>query len=684
MDQSMFTPMVENTAGEQRSPRIYLPELKNYAEDEATLQQIKNLVVNVIDRVRIDRVPLEEEWRAIMRMEALRHDKGRRYYGRSDAYVPIYANTVRTLVSMLTRGVFPSDDYFDVGDAGTGDPEKSKPVKAYLRWELERVANIRGKFKQFIRSLVHFGNSPMKVWYRQDIKKRIQKRKLATILGDESQEGFAPELKNVYAYDGLAVSARNLLHWYMWPTTAENIDEATMIFEDIPVPRGYIEDMLRKHVWKNADAALNSPVPSNYQVTEADQLTTNQGLTPPTNNVIGQNSLGEVRVLTEVWTYLVLPASAYLDYEDKDEAIPVRLVMAGNVCLECTRNPYWHQRPPYLVARTNVLPGLFYGYGHGKLARSLQYLANDFMNQTNDCGNYVLNPVTKVNIGGLAGPLRPISPGVVWNTTDTSAIEFDRPPIELIQAGLSMFGAISSLEQDQSGAPSAVQGIGAKGAAKTATGAQILQRNATMPLQDVVEDIETDVMQPLLWFTWMNAQQFRTKEVMAIVGETNLKVSPEMLIIDPVFRWLASSQATNQAQRAQQLISLFQVAMPAAPMMMQQGYEVDPAALLSRIASDGFGYRDFNRFVRKLTPEEMLQRQQAMMMAQAQQGGGEGGQSGQQGKPGDRVRSTAEQAGDGSGGGEMAPGEGEDFMQVRQDADQMSAQAGALSGLIGQ
>src|SRR6202012_4223415 len=95
------------------------------------------------------------------------------------------------------------------------------------------------------------------------------------------------------------------------------------------------------------------------------------------------------------------------------------------------RNPFWHQRPPYLYARMNVEPGFFYGYGFGRVVRGLQYLTNDFANQTNDVGIIGLNPYTLVNTSMLAGPLRPLKPGAAIETTNVNeAVKWDRPPVE--------------------------------------------------------------------------------------------------------------------------------------------------------------------------------------------------------------------------------------------------------------
>lgn len=644
-----------------------LPSLKNFAETDLVLNQIRDELIPILEWTRINRNQLEEEWRSILRMEMMFHDGGRKYFGRSDAYLPIWAKIQQSLVSSLSRGLFPSDEYMNVRSREGTAPGLAAPVKTYLQWEFDRVARVRTKIKPMLRQLMAFGNAPMKAWYK----------KLTRFEGRTKRPGLSggtptPAFMRVPQMEGLRVSPRSMLYFYVYPTTAESLDDATVIFEDIDVPRAYITDMLRQKRWINGAAAYGAPIPPNHMVNAADQHTNIYGLTPPTTPVMGFKELGDIKVLTEVWCFLRLPKEAYAEGEDTEEMLPARVVMAGQIPLEVTRCPFWHQRPPYMFARTNVQPGLFYGYGSGRMVKPFQYLSNDFANQTNDCGAYALNPVLKVNPAFMSGPFRPLSPGVVWPMTDVDqGAKFERPPVELIEYGWMMLNNFIGQAQDNGGAPPMLQGTGAAKGAKTATQAQILQRNAMQPLQDIVEDIELDVMIPLMYMTWVNAQQYRDEDVMAEVAGASIKISPEDLAIDPIFEYLASSQAVNQSQRAQQAMQLIQGVMPLAQYLNQLGYVLDPVPLINRVYTDGFGFRGFDDFIKK---------------AQAMNGPpgmppSPGQAQGAQAEQGDRIRSALEQVSSMLPSDDMAPGEGEEFMNVRANADDMAAQLGAQGGI---
>lgn len=629
---------------------------ENFADEPSVARQVHENIIPLCQYVRLDRAALEDEWRAIMRMEYLIHDEGQRYKGRSNAYLPVFTKAQKTQVSALAQGLFPSDEYFDVADLRTGDPERARPLKQYVQWEIERVAQVRRRMKWLLKPLVEFGNSVLKVWYDKPVRK--PRRGMPS----------APSFRDMCCYEGARVSARSLFHWYVYPLEAEDLQAAQLVFEDVPVPMDTIRQMGRAKRWENIDGLMVAPPPENWQLSNTEQRDLLK------HSMMTQTALGyrhdAYRVLTEAWCYLVLPKRALFEDEDPEAPVLCKVLYAGNTIAEVRRNPFQHGTFPYLVARTEVHPGAFYGSGQGRLARSLQYLANDFANQTNDVGAYTLNPVILKNSSYIGGnPLKPLFPGVAWDVLDVDkAVKFERPPWELQQAGLNMLNAIIGMEQDFSGAPPVLQGVGSKGAARTATGAQILQRNSLTPLQDVLEDVEADVMVPLLYQVWMNAMQYRDKNVMAMVAGERIQVDPMQLQLDAEFRWLASSQAVNRAQRTQQMMSLLQMVGPLIPLLTQQGYVVDLTDPIKRIWTDGFGLRGFSSFIRRAgvmqgaAPGMMPSPEQAQGVALEQQ---------------DRVRSALEQAGGVMG--EMAPGEGEDFMNARAQGDEL---AGMLGGMM--
>ncbi len=670
MSNIMTVPLVNlgpgDEVGDASAPAGNLPAPKNFALDEGVAERVRNQLAPILFQTRNDRQNLEEEWKAIRRMEMMKHDSGRRYFGRSDAYLPVYPKIVNTTVAALAKGLFPSDDYMDVIDRGDkADDSKAKAVKAGLLWNFDRVARLRTLIKPFLRQFENFGTSVFKYRYKKESKKEGRSYSMEDALSGKPEA--VPSFRTI-SQEGLSLSVRSLFYWYIYPATADSLDEAEVVFEDIDVPLNYVVEMAAAKKWVNTENIIAGGGAENSQHDTAlqENLSDIADMQKPTNSM-GGNPMADMRTITEVWCKLKLPKEGYAAGEDTYCAVPSRVVMCGETVLEVTRNPHWTQRPPYLVSRQNVQPGFFYGYGRGRMVRSIQYLANDFANQTNDNGIYALNPIVKYVPGMLAGPLRPIAPGVAWPMTDLKAVEFDRPPHEQVQMGSQMLNMWIGMAQDAGGAPPILQGQNAGKGGRTATQAQILQKNAFMPIQDTVEDIELDVLVPLMYNTWVLMQQYMEDDLLATIGGGVQRVTPADLAIDAEFRWLASSQSVNAQLRAQQAMQLIQASMPLVPLLAQQGYVVDYVPLIQKIYTDGFGFRGFEQFIKRGPPPQMP-------MA-----GGMGGPPGQPPIDEGNMRSALDQ--NGGGPVEMAPGEGEDFSEVRDNADEMAGAAGA-AGII--
>jgi hypothetical protein len=634
---------------------------ENFANDDDVRTWARENLAEQVRWTRNQRLSLEEEWVRIREMTLMQHNDERRYFGRSNKYLPVHAKNRQTLVSALSRALFPSDEYIDVAvRGGTGvDPEAlAKPVKAYLQWEFDVVAKLRSRMKTFLGQLVDYGTSPMKVLYKKQLVKSEGKAILNQLMGDEPQVQF-----DKCYYEGLRVTTCDIFNWYVFPNTISSLDEATLIFEDYDVTRAYVEKMGRLGRWseEDVDRVLHEPIQPDKQRKDITALEAAGGLSESRNQLQGETA--EIITLTECWTYAKLPVRAYLPFEDPDDVVPVKVVLdGGGDVVEVIRNPYFHQRPPYVCARSNVMPGVFYGYGAGKTVEPFQLLANDFANQTNDVGQYGLNPVAVMNPSLMMGKPPPLAPGATFYANDVQqALNFLRPDVEQLNYGFQFLQMYTSMGSEYGGAPPIMQG---QRGAKTATSTQILQKNAQNPIQDMAEDIENDVMTPMLQMAFKNAQQFREKQVLAAVAGKSIEVSRAQLCIDAELRWMASSQAANNQMRAQQAMQFVpMVASPAiAQSLMAQGKMVNYEPLLRHVWTDGLGYRDFSQFI---VPINMA----AMMAGQP----GQPGAPGQEPQDGGEVRSPNQ-------GGEAQPGEEGDFMDVRAGADQMAAEMGASGG----
>lgn len=659
--------MVQTTNADQEFPFEGVDLDRNYAHDANVHAWVQAELAGLIPHIQALRQSLEEEWREIRRASMLQHDANQKYVGRSNVYIPQWAKALDTLVTQTINGVFPSDETISVKSTLGGEEGDAQAVADYILYEFAKQAKVRVNLQGAIRNFWEYGTGVIKDWYAKELVKLSRREFRRRGRGDAFADSI-PDLVSTFDAEGYRISSRNLFNVYVWPFSAESPEDATLIFETINVPFKFIDQQVRAGRWRAEDAEQvkgGSWNPTHeYNQMQAMLDSTNINATSTISPTPGQE-LGQTRVVVEAWCDIPLPASAYSRDEDPGYPLPCKVVLSGTTVLEVRRNPFFHQKPPFLFLRARREGGAFYGKGNGFFARQLQYLVNDLGNQMNDNGTYALNPVAFMNVNLIAGPPPAIHPGAVFSVLGDGAIRFDRPPAEQIQHGLALLGLWRAMSDDVSGAPPIMQGTNAGKGARTATSSQILQRNASQPLQAVVADIEEFWMVPLMRRCWLAGQQYRSSDVFARVAGRDIRVAPQQLVGDYDFAWLASNQTVNAQARAAQANQFLAAVMNplAVQLLQQQGKQLNLVPIFRRLWTDGLGYRNFDEIVSDAGMPMMGMGMPGPM------GGGEGGPE------------MAEGSGDRSaipGSGEMVPGEGEDFSAVRQGADSMAAGMGGL------
>lgn len=667
----------------------------NFADNPEAMRYLQENIYPMLTTVRDDGASIRDEWMAIRRMSLMQHDDGQTYKGMSNAYLPVYARSLDVRVSHISQALFPSDDYVDVRQldesnqwmpASPNGMTQAEVLKAWMGYQFERQMRFRVTVKPFLRQLYDFGISAGKIWYEKQLTKRAMPgltRNRALALAQQAIASQGARDPMLLAAEGCRFQTRNMMTWHMWPPTVDNIRQATLVFEDIQVNKQYIETVGKQQGWRNLEQAVWAPQPSNAN---SDlQLQQDAVRFSPTTATDFQRmgEVGQWSWLTEAYFLMPVPSSLYLPNEDPGTPVPVRALIAGNVPVLIQRNPFWFQHAPYVVRKHGEMPDSFYGIGMGRIARSLQYLANDFMNQTNDNATYGLNPVSLFNPNLVAGPLEPIAPGRNWAVTDINqAHKFDRPPIEQMGYGLQILSWLSGQMNDLLGTPPILQGTNSKGVAKTATGAQLLQQNVSTDLQDEVTEIEQDVLIPLMDMAHKLGQQYQQDDLSLATSGGTIRVRRDDLVGQFSFQWLASSQLQNKQMRASQAMQLLQTIMPMVPLLQQQGKTFNPMPLLERVGKDALGFRDFDKcFVPVPTPMLGAPGQPGAPGAEPPGPEEEGGGAEPDQDNAAGISAVPQAAGGGPRAGmDVAAGEGGAFGQVRDQADALSAMMGAQNG----
>lgn len=677
--QEPFAAVVEMRVGD--SPAVQqlqqkLPSDKNFAADADVKQYCQSELWGIVTRIKQRRKLLEDEWLSNQRLRTLTHDGGQKYKGRSNVYMPTYATAHSTLLSQLSRGLFPSDEYMDV-TCDEDDPMAntySSIVKKRIQYEFDCNAQIKTQFKPMLSQLIDHGNGVTKYWFRTGQEFRGGKKK--------GQFAFAPKKQM-----GFTVSARSIFNVCVYPETASDEKEVAITAEYVTMSRQYALAMAKQDRWENTDEALQT-----NQVTAEDQYSRDQTLidTAKIQGITERVDLGNITSPTvdqvtavEVWATINLPKEAYVEGEDSSLPVPARILMFYGVPVCVTRNPYYHQQHPYKWSRVNVTPGSFYGSWAGRKSRGLQYLVNDFANQTNDAGILSLNPFMIVDTNMMTGPILPMAPGRIYRTRNIKeAMRFEHPPGELIQYGSTLIGMYTNALMDNSGAPPVLQGVGGKDS--TATGQSILQRNSLQPLQDVIEDVEAQCLGPMMEDCWALLVQYSDQPVKMPDG-TTVSIS-DLDSLSYKFKFLASSQVANQQARAQQAIQMLQNLAPNVQLLQMNGLGVNPAPILKQLHTD-LGLRQYDQFIFPLPQQPMQPGMPGQPGLGTPQGIQTPGQALGAGAPQSQMPAPQLPRGPennapipGANGAPPAPGTMDQFNVNRTLVDEMNAMAGGRAG----
>lgn len=634
----------------------------NFAEDRDSLDWIRLNVIPLMDRTRSDRMELNEEWLEIQKMSYMVHGTSKKYNGMSDAYIPAYAKNASTRVSHTAAALFPSEDFLSARSVIPGAEMLQEAAKKWMQYQVTKEAALRSNMKPFLRQLFDYGTSVGKVWYDTSPRKLKKggKRKNAQAM---IEAFFAPPTQ---ATGGCRFRAVSMFAWYMFPVSVDNIAQATLVFEDIQVSKQFALEMVRSGEWKNPEVLVFN---SNMNVTDTarqDQIGFNKMSGVASREGLG--ALGEWMTMSEVYCRMPVPDSMYRADEEKGTDVPVQLIILNDTPVVARRNPFWFQHAPYVLKSINERPDGLYGVGLGRQGSGIQGLINDFANQTNDNGIFALNPVAIINPNSVIGTPK-IAPGAAWYASDPkNAVVFDRPPHEQVQMGMGMSSQYQALMSDLLGTPPILQGSNGAGNARTATGSQILQSNTKTDIQDDVEDLEEEVLAPLMEMFWSLGQQYENAERMIAIGGNVIKIDPMMFAAEFMFQWQASTQTQNQQMKLQGAMQFMQSLLNPATLqlLMQQGKIVNPEPILRRVYTEGLGFQNFDTVV---LPAPMM----PGMPGQVPGGPGIPTMAPPGGPPPGADLSAIPGAAPG-------PGEGEAFGQVRGDANDISAMMGGQLG----
>ena len=264
--------------------------------------------------------------------------------------------------------------------------------------------------------------------------------------------------------------------------------------------------------------------------------------------------------------------------------------------LSVRRNPYWCDKVPVLSAPVDKIEGAFKGLSKVKFVDTLQYAANDALNEGMDAAAYALLPIIMTDpeknprVGSMV-----LNVAAIWETNPQATSFAQFPPLwkdafAIVNSCKDQI--LQTLSVNPAMMPHQVSAPGKKPNQATIANEQQVDILSTA---DVVTNVENEIMTPLLqWFVALD-HQFRDKP-MTIRAFGNMGVHIEMEEIEPVqmdrrfeFRWFGVEQARNSQQLQIQMAGLNMVR--GIPPQLMPGYKLNIAPAVAQFLDNAFGPR---------------------------------------------------------------------------------------------
>ena len=275
----------------------------------------------------------------------------------------------------------------------------------------------------------------------------------------------------------------------------------------------------------------------------------------------------------------------------------VRIYYAGeNQILSVRLNPYWCDKVPVLSCAVEKVEGSFKGHSKVKFVDTLQYAANDALNEGMDAAAYALMPIvmTDPQKNPRTGSMV-LNVAAIWETSPNDTKFANFPPLWkdaftiVSQAKDQIF---QTLGVNPAMLPQQMMAPGKKPNQAAIANEQQIDLLTTA---DAVTNVEIEILTPLLqWFVALDHQYRDEKMTVRAFGEMGMQV--EMEEIEPVqmdrrfeFRWFGV-EAARSAQQMQQKMAGINV-LRSLPPQAYPGYELNLAPVISQFIEDLFGPR---------------------------------------------------------------------------------------------
>ena len=526
------------------------------------------------------------------------------YSGNSKIFLPLVHDAVNARVTRFVNQIFPqSGKHIEV----TASEDKPTGLMALLEFYIRkcrlrtsvlppllRNGDIEGQYNLYVR------------WARNErhVAMRVNKQRTIdqmSVEGDEYSDIEEQTIVHQYPVFEVIPDADLLV----LPFTADNIEHALEQGGSVTIIRRWSKAKIRQMIRSGEIDKESGQALIHSMSSKSTAETPNKKKEMVTAAGIKSEGGKTTAHVLESWHKLKV---------DGDLRI-VRSFFGGeDRVVGCKLNPYWCDKVPVLSTSIEKVDGSFKGNSKVKFVDTIQYMANDAVNEGMDSAAYALLPIimTDPEKNPRTGSMV-LNVAAIWETSpkDTQFAQFPQLWKEAFQ--------IVSAAKDQIfqtlGVNPAMMPQQATAPGKKPNQAQIAneQQVDLLTTADMVTMLEGEILTPMLqWMIWLD-HQYRDEDLLIpAFGEMGMQV--EMEKIEPVqmdrrfeFRWYGVEAARSQ-QQIQMRMAGINVLKQIDPKMIP-GYELSLAPIIAEFVESTYGPRLAPRVLKDIRKQLTLEPQ---------------------------------------------------------------------------
>ena len=535
-----------------------------------------------------DRADKNQDYWDCYNCEANQH---RYYNGIADIYFPIIHDGAEAIVTRDVNQLFPQGGRYVQAIASDGSTEgalvaildhyiREGGVKTQVAEPLARNGVVEGQYNLYMD------------W--AELERQIVSRETHGPIDPQTgQEMPGEEIEDIVeediveGYPCLEVLADNDV--LILPFAADTVQEALACGGSVTILRRWSRAKVKAMVAAGnvrddeADGLLDSMTDAESEHRDTDKHKLEQ---------VGIYDKGKTAHVFETWA--MLPLGRDGKYSEKGRKRLCRIFFGPNRCqLGAKRNPYWNDRCPLISRPVKKMSGAIKGPSLIKYVESLQYEANDAVNEGADAATLSAAPIVARDPEKVDGPLV-YNVGAVWDAPPGS-VELLTFPDLTPRAATRVQMALQAIFQTLSVNPSMLP---QQTRADKPSQAMVAQEQAVDLLTTAmrVTALEGVLTEAVAWIVDLD-YQFRDRDLLVrMFGEEGRKA--QMQSVSPLqnrngftFVWRGGEQVRQNAMMAQQGTALLNVLQnPAlAQRLAAEGVQIRLSKLVSQMVTNAFG-----------------------------------------------------------------------------------------------